>query len=1085
MWSYPLKAGSTEFRRNGQQLPLNGTPEMNNAADPYDINADALSLCASEPIHIPGSIQPRGVLLGLDERLKTILFVSANATAFFGGSLATILTSPAETTLSKELVQRIRTLMRDSREGSVLFVDLPLLPALLAECMVFAHRSQDRVIVELVLEPRDHALDVTLASTASAVSNISMALRRAEAATAASTLGTSAIAETFQQVAAENQGEQALHALGDSVADEVRRVTGYDRVMVYQFDDDGNGTVIAEARHNDVEPFLGLHYPAADIPAQARALYLRSRVRALGNVDGAPVPLVTASAETAARPLDLSYAVLRSMSPVHLQYLRNMQVTATLVVSIIIDGALWGLIACHHRTPKWPSYAMRAASDMLSEFVSVQLTVQQNHILASARARAASAKQSVIQRLMRTGGGLEEVAVQLQEIIPSEGLAVVTENGVFTGGTTPSKEVVRELVTWLQQLGMERVVAFDGLGLINPAFADFAPMASGLLALNLGDDRPGYVLWFRPEESRAVRWAGAPTKAQVDTGGVARLSPRGSFEEWRELRRGRARPWSREELLIAEDVRGVLVQIVLDLLPPLERMTRLQFARIHAAVDAASDAIIMTDDVGRSVYGNQAFLELTGANADQLPAAEAVFGVAPLTVAEHPAHFFSEDGSVRERREVEAKLADGSAIPVSLLIDPITDDDGSLIGTLYIATDIRARRTLEAERLRLEQNMMQHQKLESIGVLAGGIAHDFNNLLTTIVANATLAVDSLPANAGAVENISAINTAAQHAADLCRELLAYAGRGQFIVQPISVSELLHEMGTLLRVATGSLTTVSYRLAPDLPAINADEAQLRQVFMNLLVNAAEAVDATGGNIVVTTALRSANRQFLDTFRGGDLLAPGDFIEVVIADTGHGMTKETLDLVFDPFFTTKLTGRGLGLAAVLGIISRHRGLISVESTPGVGTTFSLLFHPSALPATPRAADPRQAPSIIGDGRVVLMIDDEAGVREVSRRILERVGFVVHTANDGRTGLALFRTMSERVALIVSDVSMPGLSGTSLLQQLREEGHSTPVLLVSGYMENESQSILANHADAAFIQKPFRVSDFLGAVGQLLSA
>ncbi len=870
---------------------------MSNVANAVDINADALARCASEPIHIPGSIQPRGVLLGLDDQLETILVASANAATFFGGSLASILASPATTTLGTELVQRIRTLLRDTGEGCVLLVDLTALPALPAECTVCAHRFQNRVIVELVDESPHHTLEVALASTVSAVSN---AVQRAVAATAASARERLAIAEEFRPVVSAPLGEPALHALCQSAADAVRRFTGYDRVMIYQFDADDNGTVVAEARHDDGEPFLGLRYPAADVPAQARALYLRTRVRALGDVDGTPVSLVAANAAIAARPLDLSYAVLRSMSPVHLQYLRNMKVAATLTVSIIIDGALWGLIACHHRTPKWPSHAMREASDVLSEFVSVQLTVQVNLMRASAWARATRAQQSVIQRLLRSGGHLEEVAGQLQEIIPSEGLAVVTEHGVYIRGTTPSTDDVRGLITWLRQRGVDSVVSFDGLGIVNPAFADFASVASGLLALNLGGDRQRFVLWFRPEESHTVRWAGVPTKAQVDAEGVARLSPRGSFEEWRELRRGRARPWTREEVLIAEDVRGVLVEIVLELLPALERITRLQFARIRAAVDAASDAITMTDDVGRSVYGNRAFLELTGASADQLPSAEAVFGVAPLTGGNGNVVLSGEDGAADARIEVEAKSAVGGTTPVSLLVDRITDDGGRLLGTLYIATDIRARRHVEEQRLRLEQNMMHRQKVESIGMLAGGIAHDFNNLLTTILANATLAVEALPVNARASENISEISTAAEHGAALCRELLAYAGRGRFIVRPISVSELLEEMGRLLRVVTGPVASVAYRLAPDLPAIDADETQLRQVFMNLMVNASEALDEAGGDIVVTTRVRSADREYLDTFRGGDLLVPGEYIEVMIADTGHGMTAETLDLVFDPFF-----------------------------------------------------------------------------------------------------------------------------------------------------------------------------------------
>jgi PAS domain S-box-containing protein len=1045
--------------------------------DSFDVGAEALAQCASEPIHIPGSIQPWGVLLALDDQLDAILVASANAALFFGVSTASILASPASTTLGAALVQRIRTLLRESTEEGVLPVDLAGLPAWPTECTVFVHRSQGRVIVELVDESPHQRLDVTLASTVLAVSN---AVRHAAAAAVAAPPPTA----EERRVAAVTDSRRTVHALCDSAADAVRRFTGYDRVMIYEFDADGHGTVVAEARHHDVEPLLGLHYPATDIPAQARALYLRTRVRVLGDVDGAPIPLVTATAETAAHPLDLSYAVLRSMSPVHLQYLRNMKVTATLTVSIIIDGALWGLIACHHRTPKWPSHAMREASDVLSEFISVQLTVQQNLMRAAARARAATAQQSIIQRLMRSGGNLEEVAGQLQEIIPSDGLAVVTENGVYTKGTTPSTDDVRALVAWLETRAIEHVVAFDALGFVNPAFADFAPVASGVLALNLGGDRPRFVLWFRPEESRTVRWAGAPTKVQVDDGGIVRLTPRASFEEWREQRRGRSHPWTSEELLIAADIRGALVEIVLGLLPTLERLTRLQFARIRAAVDAASDAIAMTDDEGRLVYGNRAFRELTDARADQLPAPEALFGVAPLTVADCKDLPVRRNGPGVGHVEVDATLADGSAIPVSLLVDPILDDEGNLLGTLYIATDIRARRSLEAERLRLEQNLMQRQKLESIGLLAGGIAHDFNNLLTTVVANAALAMDALPADSVVGESIAAIDTAAQHGAALCRELLAYAGRGRFIVRPISVSALLDEMGRLLRVVTGPAATVSYRLAADLPVIDADEAQLRQVFMNLLVNATESLGDVGGEIAVTTATRSADRHDLDGFRGGDQLAPGHYVEVIIADTGHGMSQETLAHIFDPFYTTKPLGRGLGLAAVLGIISGHHGAIRVESTPGVGTTFSMLFPPSAVPVVARPVEPKVVAPTLGGGRMALVVDDEPGVRDCTRRILERAGFVVQTANDGQAGLSLFRQMSAALALVVSDVSMPELSGTALLKQIREDGHSIPALLVSGYTDNESQSFIVNDAHAAFMQKPFGVSGLLAAVGQLLA-
>jgi PAS domain S-box-containing protein len=382
----------------------------------------------------------------------------------------------------------------------------------------------------------------------------------------------------------------------------------------------------------------------------------------------------------------------------------------------------------------------------------------------------------------------------------------------------------------------------------------------------------------------------------------------------------------------------------------------------------------------------------------------------------------------------------------------------------------------------LEQQLLHSQKLESLGVLAGGIAHDFNNLLTGILGNADLALAELSPVAPARESLEAIETAARRAAELCRQLLAYSGKGRFLVQPLDVRELVQEMGHLLAVSISKKVVLRYHFAEDLPAIEADATQMRQTIMNLIVNASEAIGDRSGVISVTTGLAHCDADYFKTCFVADGILPGDFVYVEVADTGHGMDRATMDRIFDPFFTTKFTGRGLGLAAVLGIVRGHKGAIRVYSEVGRGTTFKLLFPAAEAPARQSASNKPSARAWKGRGQI-LVVDDEETVRTLTRRMLERVGFTVLTAEDGRQAVDLFQRVVDKVDLVILDLTMPHLDGEACFRELRLLKPTVKVVLSSGYNEQDVVNLFAGKGLAGFIQKPYTSEQLIAGVRQVL--
>ncbi len=404
----------------------------------------------------------------------------------------------------------------------------------------------------------------------------------------------------------------------------------------------------------------------------------------------------------------------------------------------------------------------------------------------------------------------------------------------------------------------------------------------------------------------------------------------------------------------------------------------------------------------------------------------------------------------------------GSAVPQR-------DADDSILWHGFIA-DISERKTAEVALHEFERKIQETQKLESLGVLAGGIAHDFNNLLTGILGNTTLASIELPAGSPTQGYLESIRQGSLRAADLCKQMLAYSGKGRFVVKNISLNALIEETTQLLQLSISKQAVLRFNFSPNLPAIEADATQLRQIVMNLVINASEAIGVKSGVISVNTGLTRVDRDYLGGTILAPELAPGNYVFLEVCDNGSGMSPETQAKIFDPFFTTKFTGRGLGLAAVLGIVRGHRGALKVYSELGRGTTFKLLFPGAAGSAEATAMANPFAPVWRGSG-CVLVVDDEETVRSTVALVLKRLGFEVALASDGREAVEIFAANSARYVLILMDLTMPRMDGRQAFVELRRIRGDVRVVLMSGFNEQEALSQFSGKGLAGFLPKPFQ--------------
>jgi PAS domain S-box-containing protein len=494
-------------------------------------------------------------------------------------------------------------------------------------------------------------------------------------------------------------------------------------------------------------------------------------------------------------------------------------------------------------------------------------------------------------------------------------------------------------------------------------------------------------------------------------------------------------------------------------------------------LEHARDAIITTNNDGLIITWNSAAEKMFGHTQDEA-VGRSIAEVAGGEWAELLPDFITQIRSTESgysRQELVYERPDGRTLIVELMLSLVRDEPGEAIGMSAVVRDITERRNLENQ-------FQQAQKMESLGILAGGIAHDFNNILTSVLISTELALLKLPPDSAARGYIEKVQISANLAAGLSNQMLAYSGKGHFLIQPLDLNQVIDEMAHLLHGSISKTAAIQFRLSPGLPAIEADVTQIHQVVMNLITNASEAIGSSSGLITITTDVLDCGDHDLSQTLLDEKLQPGKYVYLEVTDTGCGMDKETQSKIFDPFYTTKFTGRGLGLAAVLGIVRGHKAAITVQSEKGRGTTFKLLFPASDKIQVRTAKEPPRFENFQSE-ESILVIDDEENIREAVREILEMAGLHIFTAPDGQTGLELFKKIKNQLSLVILDLTMPYMSGEDVFEQMRQIKPEVPVLLTSGYSEQEIAPRFAGKGLAGFIKKPFNPIHLVNTVKQML--
>ena len=500
-------------------------------------------------------------------------------------------------------------------------------------------------------------------------------------------------------------------------------------------------------------------------------------------------------------------------------------------------------------------------------------------------------------------------------------------------------------------------------------------------------------------------------------------------------------------------------------------------ARFQQLVEVMNEGMWMVDPAGLTTFVNPRLAELLGYTPAEMIGR-------PLFEFMDPEEVPLAQRNHAERREGRSaqfdfrfQKNDGSDLWAIVSATPVFGADGhTVVSILGMVTDITQRR--HEERAHTES-----QKLESLGVLAGGIAHDFNNLLTAILGNVNLAQLTLTELSPAWPYLDNMERTVQRATTLTRQMLAYSGKGHFVVAPLDLNQAVQEISHLLSVSISKKVILRSQLQPSLPLLMAEGSQIQQVVMNLVTNASEAIGDEEGIVTIRTGVQTYQEEDLRRDFSSQSVLPGLFVTLEVSDTGKGMTPEVQTRIFEPFFTTKFTGRGLGLSAMQGIVRGHKGGIRVYSEVGKGTSFKLIFpaSQSVLQEPPTAQNEPE----LGDGGTLLVVDDEPEILEVASGLLRSMGFEVVTASDGREAIAYFQQQGATIRAVLLDLTMPHLSGVETFRELRRLQPGCRIVLTSGYNEQEAIQDFVGKGLAAFVQKPFQRGDLLNAMRKALES
>ena len=833
--------------------------------------------CADEPIHIPGAIQQHGFFLLTDRAVEHVEVASDNAETFLGIPLKLILGARLEVLLDRELLASIAAAhAQPIPAGSVTYLGAFRVGGEL--CSVMTHRIGDRRALEF--ERVDRLVGPELMN--GVITNFVTALSHLPS----------------------KQG------VCDAVTYQVQSLTGYDRVLLYRFDKDGHGIVLSEANNGRLPVCLDLRFPASDIPSQARALYVLNTVRIIPDAGYTPSRLAGLPGQSAAA-LDLSMSVLRSVSPVHLEYMRNMGTLSSMSISILADGKLWGLISGHHAEPLTVPYLIRSACDMLAKLVSTQLIALRASERLEQTVRFHSAQRQLLTRLAAEPNYLVSLREQMSDLLSianAAGVALVIEGEVEHFGVVPESAALRRIVDWLDETPDVDYFNINELSRELPWTESMRASASGLLAVRISSVRQRYLLWFRPEIVQTVHWAGEPVKENASKS----LSPRTSFESWKQIVHGRSEPWTEIEIESALDFRAALTVIGLRRAEEAVELGEARFQQLTAALPAK---IFTADDEGRLTYVNERW-HAQGLRPEGRWFDDTIF--APEDAA-RCATLWSAAVAGNQTFEAEVRLrssADGAERWNFARAIPFHREGAARagwIGTLIDLTDAKER----------ELAVRVNEKLAITGRLTSVIAHEINNPLESVTNLLYLLRTELNPNSLGISYITMAESEVHRISGITKQTLRWNREIPDAKEIFSAGAAIDDV---LRLFAGKLQNreLSVAMWGDREVgLNGVAGKIRQVLANLVSNAIDA-SPLGGEV------------------GIEILSTPTHTGFRICDKGIGLSDEAKGHLFEPFYSTKGDlGNGLGLYISKEIVDRHEGSIEIESHAGEGTTVTVLL------------------------------------------------------------------------------------------------------------------------------------------------
>ena len=798
-----------------------------------------------EQIRLSGHIQPHGILFVLKKPELTILQVSNNTFELFG--------IPAQTLLNQNLSDfldpnQIDTLRKSLENNPVLKTVNPVKLSVKSrdKSLVFdgiIHHSENFLILEL--EPAISQENISFLN----------------------------FYHSIREAALKMQGASNLKNLCQIIVEEIRKITGFDRVMAYKFDSQGHGSVIAEDKIENLAPLLGLNYPRIDVPTEARKLCQVNWLRLIADINSQSVEILPSNNLITNKPLDLSFSILRSVSPCHIRYLKNMGVTASMSISLLKNQKLWGLIACHHNSAKYVPYELRAACEFLGQTMSLEIPYQEKNEDYNYRLELKSVKSKIIEHISTSSNfidALVECQNQLLNLVSAEGAVVISGDHFHLVGKTPPLIPIQELIPDIEEQFNQEVFSTDSFPKVYQKFEKYKDVASGLLAVSISSAQRIYILWFRPEVIKTIDWAGDPTPVtETGSNGEIRLFPRKSFELWKEIVKLTSLPWKKCEIDAALELRNAIIKIVLKQADELAKLN----------------------------------LELQNSEARE--------------------------------REKSAQL----------------------------------EQTLRKLQLTQTQ-LIQSEKMSSLGQLVAGIAHEINNPVNFIYGNieyaknyshqlmylvklyqqhynppvAEIEVESEEIDIEFIlEDLPQLLKSMKVGTDRIREIVKSLRNFSRLDEAEKKEVNIHEGidSTLLILNNRFTPKVGKQISlikeySNVPLVDCYVSQLNQVFMNIVVNGIDALEEAQAK----GKFSQSNQEEIPTIKIQTEVREKRFVTISIYDNGTGMTEEVRQQIFDPFFTTKPVGKGTGIGLAISyqiVVEKHGGRIFCNSQLGEGAEF----------------------------------------------------------------------------------------------------------------------------------------------------